>query len=257
MSVDQFKTKGNDAFKVKNYREAIDWYTKAIDLDPSSEASGALYSNRAASFTGLNEFNKALDDANNCIRVRPDWLKGHFRKGVALEALNRLDEAQRAFQDALKTEPANEEVQTRLTVINSNIKQRNEKSTPQSCKTADEARVVGNSLFGQGKYEQAAGFYTRAIDLTSGNTPEKANYFANRAACHQQTHSYRQVIADCEEALLIDPNHVKGLLRRAIAYEGLEQWQKALEDYQLVNRQSPGMSNVSQGVLRCQRALRN
>lgn len=256
MSVDQFKTKGNDAFKVKNYREAIDWYTKAIDLDPSSEASGALYSNRAASYTGLNEFTKALDDAVNCVRVRPDWLKGHFRKGVALESLNRLDEAQRAFQDALKTEPGNEEVQQRLTNINSRIKERNDKSTPQTCKSAEEARVVGNSLFGQGKYDQAVAFYTRAIELTPGNTPDKANYFTNRAACHQQTHSYRQVIADCEEALLIDPNHVKGLLRRAIALEGLEKWQKALDDYQAVNRLSPGMSNVSQGVLRCQRALR-
>jgi stress-induced-phosphoprotein 1 len=245
MSVDHFKTKGNDAFKVKNYREAIDWYTKAIDLDPSSEASGALYSNRAASFTSLNEFTKALDDACNCVRVRPDWLKGHFRKGVALESLGRLDEAQRAFQDALKTEPGNDEVQQRLTGINNRIRERNDKSTPQSCKTADEARIVGNSLFGQGKYDQAAVFYTRAIDLTSGNTADKANYFA------------KQVIADCEEALLIDPNHVKGLLRRAIALEGLEKWQKALEDYQAVNRLSPGMSNVSQGVLRCQRALRN
>lgn len=257
MSIDQFKAKGNDAFKAKNFKEAIDWYTKAIDLDPTSENAAALYSNRAASWTSLNDHTKALSDAELCIRVKPSWLKGHFRKAVALEALNRLDEAQKAYQEALKTEPANEEVQQKLTQINSRIKERNEKSTPQSCKTADDARIVGNSLFGLGKYDQAAQFYTRAIELTHGNTPEKANYFANRAACNQQVHAYKQVIADCNEALAIDSNHVKALLRRAIAYEGLEKWQAALDDYQLVNRISPGMSNVSQGVLRCQRAIRN
>lgn len=257
MSVDQFKAKGNDAFKAKNFKEAIDWYTKAIDLDPASESSAALYSNRAASWSSLNDNNKALADAESCIRVKPAWLKGHFRKGVALESLNRFDEAQRAFQDALKTEPGNEEVQQKLTSINSRIKERNEKTTPAGCKTADEARIVGNSLFGLGKYDQAMLFYTRAIDLTPGKTPEKANYFANRAACHQQVHAYKQVISDCNEALEIDANHVKGLLRRAIAYEGLEKWQSALDDYQTVNRLSPGMSNVSQGVLRCQRAIRS
>lgn len=257
MSAEQFKLKGNEAFKVKNFKEAIDWYTKAIDADPASENSAALYSNRAASWSSLNEHTKALTDAESCIRVKPSWLKGHFRKGTALEALGRFDEAQRAYQEALKTEPGNEEVQAKLQVINSRIKERNEKSTPQTCKSADDARVVGNSLFGQGKYEQAALFYTKAIELTAGATPEKANYFANRAACHQQVHAYKAVISDCNEALAIDANHVKALLRRAIAYEGLEKWAAALEDYNLVNRLSPGMSNVSQGVLRCQRAIRN
>jgi tetratricopeptide (TPR) repeat protein len=256
MSTEQFKTKGNDAFKAKNYKEAIEWYTKAIDLDPTSEASGAIYSNRSASWAGLNDFNKALSDAESCIRVRPNWLKGYFRKGVALEAMGRLDEAQKAFQEALKQETGNEEVQQRLTSINTRIRERNEKSTPASVKSAEEAKVIGNSLFGQGKYEQAAAFYSRAIDLSQGNSGEKANYFANRAACHQQTHSYKAVIQDCNEALKIDANHVKALFRRAIAYEGLEKWQAALDDYNLVQRLSPGMSNISQGVLRCQRALR-
>ena len=260
MTAEQFKAKGNDAFKAKNYREAIDWYTKAIDLDPASESAGALYSNRAASWTGLGDHNKALIDGDLCVRVRPDWLKGHFRRGVALEALNRLDEAQKAFQDALKTEPANAEVQEKLQNLNARIKERNEKAKPQTCQTAEDAKVLGNSHFGQGKYEQAAAFYTRAIELsgrTEGGAADLANYYSNRAACHQQVHNYKAVIADCNEALAIDPNHSKALLRRAIAYEGLEKWQLALDDYNAVNRISPGMSNVSQGVLRCQRAVRS
>jgi tetratricopeptide (TPR) repeat protein len=260
MTAEQYKAKGNDAFKAKNYREAIDWYTRAIDLDPASESAGALYSNRAASWSGLNDHTKALADGELCVRVRPDWLKGHFRKGVALEALNRLDEAQKAFQDALKTEPANAEVQDKLQQLNARIKERNEKAKPSTCSTAEEAKILGNSHFGQGKYEQAAGFYTRAIELSAkmgdANKTDLANYYSNRAACHQQVHNYKAVIADCNEALAIDANHSKALLRRAIAFEGLEKWQQALDDYNSVNRISPGMQNVSQGVLRCQRALR-
>lgn len=261
MSVADFKNKGNAAFKAQNYTEAIANYTKAIDIDPASTEAGALYSNRAACFTSLNQLDKALQDAESCIHVRPDWLKGYFRKGVALEKLNRLDEALRAFQDALKVENGNAEVQEKLQGINSAIKSRNDKATPETVKTADEAKALGNSLFGQGKYEAACAFYTRAIEMYEKATGDKAadmnraNCYTNRAACHQQTHSYKQVIMDCEEALLIDGKHVKALIRRAIAYEGLEKWQKALDDYNAVNLLSPGMTNVSQGVTRCRRAL--
>lgn len=257
MSQDDFKAKGNDAFKNKKYEEAITWYTKAIDLDPNSEAAGALYSNRAASYQGLGKYELAAADGDNCIRVRPNWLKGYFRKGAALESLGNLDEAIKAYQQSLQQEPGNEEVQSKLTQLNAAIKERNDKITPTSCKTADDAKKIGNSLFGNGKYVQAAEFYTRAITLTPGNSEEKANYYANRAACYQQEHAYHQVIEDCNLALAINPTHVKALLRRAIAHEGLEKWQKALDDFNEVNRLSPGMSNVSQGVVRCQRALRS
>eukprot|EP00758_Cryptobia_borreli_P006413 Tbor_TRINITY_DN5148_c0_g1::TRINITY_DN5148_c0_g1_i1::g.25781::m.25781 len=268
MTVEVYKAKGNAAFQAKNYQEAISNYTKAIELDPASTNAGALYSNRAASYTSLQDYIKALEDAESCIRVRPDWLKGYFRKGIALEGLSRYDEAACAYGEAFKVDPKNEEVMEKLQGINSTIRNRNNAAKPEKCRTAEEAKSIGNSLFRLGKYEVAITFYSRAIDLypaeisVTSDTPtkekllaDKANTYTNRAACHQQTHNYRQMICDCEEALLIDENHIKALLRRAIGYEGLEKWQKALDDYNAVNRLSPGMCNVSQGILHCKRAL--
>lgn len=257
---EQFKAKGNDAFKAKNYKEAIEWYTKAIEVDPNVEAAAALYSNRAASWAGLGDQLKAISDANECIRVKPNWLKGHYRKGAAYEVLGKLDDSLKAFEDALRTEPNNEEVQDKVSNLRARIKDRNEKTKPEACKSPEEAKIIGNSLFSQGKYENASAFYGRAIELSlSGGVSdeERANYFANRAACKQQIHDFKGVVSDAERALELVPNHVKALLRRAIAFEGMEKWQQALDDYNTVNRLSPGMSNVSQGILRCQRAVRN
>lgn len=257
MSQDQFKAKGNDAFKAKQYPEAIEWYTKAIDVDPNTEAAGALYSNRAASYTALGKFKEAIADGEQCIRVRPEWLKGYFRKAVALESLGKLDDALKAYDESLKTEPNNEEIQQKINEIRLRIKDRNDKATPSSIRTAEEAKALGNSLFSTGKYDVAAQFYARAIELTPAGSEERATFHSNRAACRQQIHDYAGVIEDANAALAIVPGHVKALLRRAIAYEGLEKWKLALEDYNQVNMLSPGMSNVSQGVTRCQRALRN
>ena len=33
------------------------------------------------------KYEKALEDANLCTEVKPDWGKGYFRKGLALYAL--------------------------------------------------------------------------------------------------------------------------------------------------------------------------
>ena len=255
--MDEFKAKGNEFFKAKSYDQAIQWYTKAIDCDPNAEAAGAVYSNRAASYQGLAKFQDAVNDAEACIRVRPDWLKGHFRKGVAMESMNNVDQALKAFEAALRTEPKNEEVQEKVSTLRARIKDRNDKTQPQHLRSADDAKLLGNSLFGEGKYERASAFYGRALEVgTSLSADEKATLYANRAACRQQTHDFEGVIADANAALEVVPNHVKALLRRAIAYEGIEKWQKALDDYNAVNRTSPGMANVSQGIVRCQRALR-
>jgi len=49
-------------------------------------------SNRSAALLQLSKTAKALADAEECIRLRPDWDKGYFRKAAALEALGRMDE---------------------------------------------------------------------------------------------------------------------------------------------------------------------
>lgn len=255
LKMDALKQKGNDAFKLKKYTEAVQFYSQAIELDPNSEASAALYSNRAACWQSLGKFDNAVKDSTDCIRVRPSWLKGHFRKGVALQSLNSLEESLKSFQEAQKVEPENQEVKEKLTEVNNLIRQRDAKMKPSNCKSAADAKVIGNSLFSQGQYERATEFYSRAIELQKEDSEEKANYYANRAACYQQTHLYQLMIEDCNAAIKINPKHVKAYLRRAFAYEGLEKWKLALEDFQKAKQLSPSLSVASQGVLRCQRCL--
>ena len=49
-------------------------------------------SNRSAALLQLNKVTKAMADAEECIRLKPDWEKGYFRKGNAFETLAKTEE---------------------------------------------------------------------------------------------------------------------------------------------------------------------
>jgi len=101
---DELKAKGNKAFSEKKYEEAIDYFTQAINIDSSNHV---FFSNRSACYASLGNFQKALEDAEQTIKIKSDWPKGYSRKGAALHGLGRLDEAVDAYNEGLKIDPNN------------------------------------------------------------------------------------------------------------------------------------------------------
>lgn len=90
------KDKGNECFKNKNYKEAIEHYTKSIDLNHKD--LHILYANRSLTNFFLKDFEKSLQDADKAISINYKFQKAHFRKGEALLSLKKHFEAQVAFQ---------------------------------------------------------------------------------------------------------------------------------------------------------------
>ena len=68
------KELGTKAFTAKDYPEAIKHFTSAIEENPSDHT---LYSNRSACHYNLSEYSEAIEDAEQCIKIKPDWGKGY------------------------------------------------------------------------------------------------------------------------------------------------------------------------------------
>lgn len=103
----EFKKKqGNEAFKASEYQQAAVFYTEALALDATQHT---LYSNRAACFLKLGRYVQARDDATECVRLAPDFAKGHFRLALALQAEDKPAEACAAFNKVLALEPSNKD----------------------------------------------------------------------------------------------------------------------------------------------------
>lgn len=93
-------------------------------MDPSNHV---LYSNRSAAHAKAQNYEAALEDANQTIALNPTWTKGYSRKGSALAYLGRHDEAIETYNKGLELDPNNEQLATGLadvqqTIIDNKVK---------------------------------------------------------------------------------------------------------------------------------------
>ncbi|KAJ3809979.1 ADP/ATP carrier receptor [Lentinula aff. lateritia] len=91
-------------------------------------------------------------------------------------------------------------------------------------------KAQGNDAYKSRDFATAAKLYSRAIETTPKAEPV---FYSNRAACYMNMAppKYELVVQDCDEAIKLDPNYVKALNRRAMAFEALEQYSEALRDF--------------------------
>jgi stress-induced-phosphoprotein 1 len=99
----EFKAQGNAFLQKKEFDSAIEAYTKAIELDSTDHV---FFSNRSAAYLSKGDATNALADGEKCIEISPQWAKGYTRKGAALHALKRYDDAVGAYEDGLKIAPS-------------------------------------------------------------------------------------------------------------------------------------------------------
>ena len=118
----QHKADGNGSFEQGEYGQAVLFYTMAIDKVKGSSSPttptpakgpsllAACLANRSACFLKLGHHAEALADGSECAAVEPGYIKGHFRKGLALHAMGRFKEALESLERARGIEPGNKQV---------------------------------------------------------------------------------------------------------------------------------------------------
>ena len=101
---ERYKAQGNTALAGGMTEEAVRLYTLAVREDPFSEV---YFSNRSAAYATLARFKEALEDADEVVRLKPAWVKGHTRRGAALSGLKKHEEARKAYLKACDFDPGN------------------------------------------------------------------------------------------------------------------------------------------------------
>jgi len=105
---------------------------------------------------------------------------------------------------------------------------------------ASALKLEGNKLFAAQRWEAAQEQYSKALDRAPVSDPQRAVYFANRAACALKLKQWSDAATDCTAAVAADDKYVKAYLRRATAYEEADDLERSLADYKKVLELDPG-----------------
>lgn len=242
----QLKERGNAFFQRKQYDQALEWYTKAVVEDGSQHA---VYTNRSATYFNLKMFPESLQDAEKSVALNASWIKGYYRIGMAHLHLGNPTEAIASLKRGLVVEPGNAQVKEGLAQA-----QEAAKRAPQD---HNDAKQKGNDCYRLSQYEEAVKWYTQAMAMAPAeDTAFRAAVLTNRGESYRQMSLDDECVADCTDALTINPQNVKALLRRGLAYERKEKLKLALPDMRAALAMDPSMKIASEGVSRLTRSLR-
>lgn len=113
--VEKRRTGGNNAFKAGHLSLAKQFYSEAIELDPSNVGNNVkLYSNRATVNMKMGNLDEALEDCNASLKLDKTFAKVRKTKARVLGQLERWEEAVQELKEAIELDGADQSLRTEL-----------------------------------------------------------------------------------------------------------------------------------------------
>lgn len=194
------KGKGDDLYRSRDYRAAVNAYTTALELSPDMLPALA---NRSACYLQLGELVRCLEDCEHLlttldtIAMSPDAVpddpihgamrvKALARQGTALCQQGNYDQALKALAKAAWLAPGDQALEADKSRVS------------KLCKCAELKRGADGKLAG-GDLEGALAQYTAALALE----PTFVSAVSNRAACLLALGRFKECVDDCSTALAL------------------------------------------------------
>jgi tetratricopeptide (TPR) repeat protein len=101
--LDAHNNRGDAYIGLGNYRQAIEDYNRAIEIKP---AYADAYSNRGLSYSKLGQYQLAIEDFNKLIRLKPAYADAYYSRGNAYGMLGQYQLAIEDFNKVISLKPA-------------------------------------------------------------------------------------------------------------------------------------------------------
>lgn len=101
------KVAGNKCFEHGEYIQALDMYREATKYKPNDPT---YWSNMAACYDKLANYEKMAVAARNCITVDKKFVKGYYRLAIAQRELGELNHAKNTVNKGLTVQPTNKDL---------------------------------------------------------------------------------------------------------------------------------------------------
>lgn len=153
-------------------------------------------------------------------------------RGRALYAQGEGEKAIQHFRQALACDPDYREAVKWLRMV----------------QKLDRMKEEGNSHFKAGRYQPAVDVYTSALEVDKGNKGTNSKILNNRAMCYTRLKQYAKAIADCDDAIRLDPSYTKARKTRAKALGESGDWDEAVRAYKHIADTTPEEPGIAKEV---------
>ncbi len=241
--------KGHASYQIKEYEDAIEHFSLAIQKEPKQAKA---YINRGNSHFNLKEYEAAIADYNEALKLSPKEVKAYVNRGNVRYMLAEYssdpdqdyNSAIADFNHAIRLNPNEVEAYIRRGVVRAQM-----------------AKYSGDS---QHDYKQAIADFNQALNID----PSRAEAYFQRGIVRYQIaqyssdfeKEYQQAIVDFNEALRLNSRMAKVYLKRGIVRYELAQYggnnsgvnqKKAVEDLQAaakISLEQEDMDNYQQAL---------
>lgn len=106
------KDEGNAAFKAKNYQRAVELYSQGLEIDPTNkDINSKLLNNRAQARHALKDYDKAIEDCTEALRLDPGYVKAQKIRAKAYGASGNWEEAVKDYKNVAEASPGEKGIQ--------------------------------------------------------------------------------------------------------------------------------------------------
>ncbi len=189
------------------WKDSIPFWNHELKYYPDNATA---YGNRGEAYKDIGQYDKALEDFNNAIRVDPKYAEGYNSRGQILAMRGNIDEALEDFLKVIELNPHFDEAYNNIGIIYT-MKKDNEKALIYFKKAIEIDPANGQAHYNLGIIfeqkrmpKQALANYNKAIQLN----PHSADAYYGRGNVYATMGIFDQAAKDFEKALKINPHHL-------------------------------------------------
>jgi tetratricopeptide (TPR) repeat protein len=219
-------------------RDAPAYFSERIR---ANSKDGDAYFWRAAAWLDRGEFDKAIADCTEAIKIDPENSAAFNSRGLARHGKQELDKALEDFDEAISLEP-----KYGIAYFNRGLIRAEKKEYGQAIAEFDVAALLspkqcdvylhrGTARAARKEYDKAIKDYDEAIKIDPKNI-EARNH---RGFTWFVKKDFDKAIADCDEALRLDPKNVTAVIIRGNVFDEMKEYDKAIKDFDEAIRLDP------------------
>ena len=221
--------KGRLEYELKRYNEAIADLTNAIALEPFEES----YMYRGYCYQHLEKYDLALADYNSASEIEPESCTPYFQKGIVYRILDSIQESEKNYKKAIELNPKHDIALRELGFIRIQLGKKDALTYLNKAIKANPS--AENYMF---RVNARTNILKREKCIKNFSIGKFTKYdTADYVIFNEKQAKYD--IKDLNKALSLSPDDKLGLRLRAMAYNYLKQYDKALTDYEYLIELDP------------------